>query len=75
MCMQSILVFLCGLNYLEIKSSILEHSKQHNHRISFDNLKIITKTSDTDLKILEQLYIHKFKPNLNEYLPVGLCWL
>ena len=34
----------------EKKSVILEHSKQHIHWVSYDNFKIITKTSNTTLK-------------------------
>ena len=56
----------------QITSSILEHSKQHFHQITYDNFKIITKTNNSDLRLLESMYINKFKPNLNEGLPVDL---
>ena len=51
---------------------ILEHNKQYIHRILFDNFKIITKTNNTDLRLLESIYINKFKPNFNEDLLVDL---
>ena len=54
------------------KSSFLEQSKQYIHRISFDNFNIITKTNNTDLWLIESIYINKIKLNLNESLPVDL---
>ena len=54
----------------EIKLAFLEHTC--THRVSYDNFKIITKTTNTDQRQLEALYIHKIKQNLNEDLSIYL---
>ena len=58
-------------------SAIRDHGRQHDHRIDTKNFKVLNKFrgSRTDLRILEGLYIHKLKPNLNSGLPVELSVL
>jgi len=51
-----------------MKSSIRDHSEIQNHKLTYDNFKIIdTSPCEYDLIILESLWIWKDKPNLNEY--------
>ena len=54
--------FKIKLSILNIKNNIITGS--------FGNFKIITKTNNTDLRLLES--INKFKLNLNESLPFDL---
>jgi hypothetical protein len=50
-------------------SSIRLHSTNCSCNISLDNFKILTSANnDTDLRILESLYIYKKRPPLNEML-------
>ena len=53
-------------------SSIREHSQQHDHVITSKQFKILTKSNALDLRLLESIYISKFKPTLNTTSPLEL---
>ena len=51
------------------KSSIRDHSELTNHSFTSDNFEILDSSQfESDLNILESLWIWKEKPNLSEYL-------
>ena len=47
-------------------SSIRDHSLNSDHPILLQNFKIIDRCKKFDIRILESVNIHKFRPNLNE---------
>ena len=51
-----------------MNSSIREHSHEHDHVIKTENFQVLdTSNFDSDLTILESLWIWKKKPTLNDY--------
>ena len=67
----------CGTSYrtnkpykIKQKSSIRDHCDKTGHCIKLDNFHILDScnNSETDLRILESIYIKKHKPSLNNYL-------
>ena len=53
-------------------SAIREHSLQYDHIITSQQFKILAKSNETDLRLLESLNIHKYHPPLNTALPMEL---
>jgi hypothetical protein len=48
-------------------SSVREHAEQCSSRVTMDDFSILSSTNfNTDLRILESLYIYKLKPSLNQ---------
>ena len=51
-----------------MNSSIREHSHEHDHVIKTENFQDLdTSNFESDLTILESLWIWKKKPTLNDY--------
>ena len=46
-------------------SSIRDHCRTSNHKIKLESFKIMANTSEMELGIIESLFIHRDKPNLN----------
>ena len=55
------------LSTTKINSSIFDHFISSNHNILDENFKILKHSNSFDLKILESIFIHKLKPNLNDH--------
>ena len=53
-------------------SAIREHSLKYDHIITPQQFKILAKTNNNDLKLLESLYIYRTKPSLNSTSPLEL---
>ena len=50
-------------------SSAYKHCQEFSHRIDYDNVQILDRSSDyKKILIKEMLYIEKFKPDLNKQL-------
>ena len=52
-------------------SSVREHKLQSNHPIHAENFSILSRTN-FNLLVMESLFIHKYKPTLNNNSPVDL---
>lgn len=50
---------------LDPKSTIYDHSLQHNHPIDSRLFKILAVSNPTDIHITESIFIHSIKPSLN----------
>lgn len=58
-------------------SSIRDHCEIHDHPIHPDNFSVIGNNNNkSDLRILESLFIHKYRPTLNDMqsaVPLNVC--
>ena len=53
-------------------SSILEHHKLSKHALSPSNFKILSNSNNSDIRLLESIYIYKLRPKLNNSTPCEL---
>ena len=53
-------------------SAIMQHHTETKHNLSPDDFTILCYSNNTDLRLIESLYIHRMKPSLNNNLPYDL---